>query len=150
MSERLKELKHQVLQQLEQYYLHTHLGLSLGPQELASILGKLENLENLDVADMAPADQHIERVRIGSRVRLLDLQDNSEAEIELVLPVDSAPPSGRISIFSPLGASILGLAPAEYAEIRFLGRPLRYLVLEVLPPDTAQHGHAPAEQPVAP
>lgn len=133
MSERFTELKNQVLQHFEQYYLQTHHGLSLGPQELASILAKLENL---DEADATPDDQHPEQVRIGSRVRLLDLQDNSEAEIELVLPVDSAPPRGRISVFSPLGASILGLVPAEYAEIRFLGRPLRYLVLEVLPPNT--------------
>jgi hypothetical protein len=147
MSERFTELKKQLLQQIEQYYLHTHLGISLGPQELASILAKLENLNETDAA---PANRHPEKVRIGSRVRLLDLQDNSEAEIELVLPVDSGPTSGRISILSPLGASILGLAPAEYAEIRFLGRPLRYLVLEVLPPDAARHGHAHAEQPVAP
>lgn len=147
MSERFQELKHQLLQQFEQHYLHTHVGLSLGPRELASILAKLEDL---DRTESKPADRDSDRVRIGSRVRLLDLQDNSEAEIELVLPVDSAPPDGRISIFSPLGASILGLAPAEYAEVCFLGRPLHFLVLEVLPPGGRRESREPEEQAGAP
>ena len=143
-SERFNELRNQVLQQFEQYYLQTHLGLSPGPRDLASILAKLESLEACDAGPEACPG----RVRIGSRVRLLDLQDNSDAEIEVVLPADSAPRNGRISVFSPLGASILGLAPAEYAEVRFLGRPLRFLVLEVLPPGKGQEGATADEKPV--
>lgn len=126
MSERFTELKNLVLQQFELYYLRTHHGLSLGPQGLASILAKPENLNE---SDATPANQRSERVCIGSRVRLLDLEDNSKTETKLVLPGNSAPPSGPISIVSPLWASFLKLEPAKYIEVRIFARPLRVRVL---------------------
>jgi regulator of nucleoside diphosphate kinase len=46
---------------------------------------------------------------IGARVRYSGAGWRSPDEVELVFPWDAAPELGRVSVFSPLGAALLGV-----------------------------------------
>lgn len=50
-----------------------------------------------------------QRVRIGSYVTLTSHDYKESLEIKMVEPCDSQPSRNRISYFSPLGASLIGL-----------------------------------------
>ena len=61
---------------------------------------------NHDQADDMP-DGHI---RLYSRVTFLDERSHQVREVQLVLPVDANIAEGRISILTPVGAALYGLA----------------------------------------
>jgi regulator of nucleoside diphosphate kinase len=46
---------------------------------------------------------------VGARVRYSGAGWRSPDEVELVFPWDAAPELGRVSVFSPLGAALLGV-----------------------------------------
>lgn len=87
----------------------------------------------LERAKVVPHDQvpH-DVVRMGSRVLYVD-SFGARAEIELVYPWD-ATSSGRVSVLSPLGASLLGLREGASFDWRSpSGRVQRVGVLSVTP-----------------
>jgi len=54
--------------------------------------------------DQVPRD----RVGLGSRVKLLDVDNDREVEYELVVPEMANPVEGQLSIASPIGKSLVG------------------------------------------
>lgn len=56
-------------------------------------------------------------ITMRSRVRLCDLQTNTEMECTLVYPSECAPEKGRISVLAPLGAAMLGYSEGDLFEV---------------------------------
>lgn len=52
-------------------------------------------------------------VRIGSRVRFLDLSNDQARLVQVSLPRDASIDEGRISVLSPVGAALIGLTAGE-------------------------------------
>lgn len=75
------------------------------PVVAAMLLGEIDRAE-LHQADDMP-DGHI---RLYSRVTFLDERSHQVREVQLVLPVDANIAEGRISILTPVGAALYGLA----------------------------------------
>lgn len=61
----------------------------------------------------------VERVQVGSRVRLQDM--DGEAAYSLVRPEEADPFAGLVSSDSPLGRALLGRAPGERVSVRAPG-----------------------------
>lgn len=90
---------------------------------------ELERAEILPVAKI-PADV----VRMGSRV-LYAGSSGTRAEVELVYPWDASTDGGRVSILSPLGASLIGMREgATFDWHSPNGRLFRITVLSVTAP----------------
>lgn len=49
-------------------------------------------------------------VRLGSRVRFHDLMKSEMTDVVLVMPEDADAKNGRVSVLTPVGAALLGLA----------------------------------------
>jgi transcription elongation factor GreA len=71
------------------------------------------------------------RVDVGERVRLRDLGSGERLEVELVGPLESDAPAGRISVASPLGRAIVGLRRGEIAEVDAPRGRLQFKILAV-------------------
>jgi len=72
-------------------------------------------------------------VRIGSRVRYEDLTSGIERDVRLVWPHEADLDAGRISLLSPIGAALLGLAADQEIEWPLPDRKARVRVLSVAP-----------------
>lgn len=100
----------------------SQLAFPFGPREVSMVIGKLDRMQR------APDPS---RANIGSSIRLMDLEHGETAEFVLVRPRDSAPTDGRLSIYSPLGAHLLGASPGQTVAVPLLGRRIKFHVLEV-------------------
>jgi transcription elongation factor GreA len=92
-------------------------------QELEYKLANAEIIEDLDI----PKDE----VRIGAKVKLLDLDTNEVEEYTLVSPDEAEPSQGLISVYSPIGKALLGHKVDDIVEIKVPAGILKYKILEI-------------------
>ena len=81
-------------------------------QEIKDILANYEL-----ISDTKNTDQ-TEKVKLGSKVKLLDLFDNEEVTYEIVGEVEADPDNNKISNQSPLAQAILGKTVKSTVEVR--------------------------------
>jgi len=91
--------------------------------ELENKLSSVELMENLDISS--------DEIRIGAKVRLLDIDTNEEVEYKLVSSEESNPQEGLISVSSPIGKALLGHREGEVVEIKIPVGILNYKVLQI-------------------
>lgn len=97
--------------------------LTLRPVEIASVTEKLQGIYD------APAHNSDDNtVLIGSNITLIDVIDHSEMMISIVLPHDSDPSQGKISVLSPLGSTLIGAKKGETVTIFVGNRMSRFRV----------------------
>ena len=75
------------------------------PVVAAMLLEEIERAELHEADDMP--DGHI---RLNSRVTFMDERSRQVRDVQLVLPIDANIAEGRISILTPIGAALYGLA----------------------------------------
>lgn len=74
-------------------------------------------------------------VTMGSRVRYADNETGARREVEVVFPEEADPASGRVSVFAPVGAALIGLGVGQEIDWGFPGGGMRRLtVVEVIQP----------------
>jgi regulator of nucleoside diphosphate kinase len=83
------------------------------PRIAAMLLHEIDRAE-IHSPDTLP--QHV--VRLGSKVDFVDESSNRSHHVELVLPGEANIAEGRISIMTPVGAALYGLAAGETIEWR--------------------------------
>jgi transcription elongation factor GreA len=70
-------------------------------------------------------------VRIGTKVKLQDLDNPREIEYMLVSELEADFDKGKISVDSPVGKSLLGYKKGDTVEIKAPARTLRYKIIDV-------------------
>ncbi len=78
---------------------------SRSPGLAAMLLEEIERAEICSAKDL-PTDV----VTIGSRVSFLDEKASEPRTVQLVLPADADTDTGAISILTPMGAALIGMA----------------------------------------
>lgn len=96
-------------------------GLSMS-EVTEDLLGEVER------AKIAPPGQAVRYIGIGSTATYLT-SEGREKTVRLVLPVDADIEAGRISILTPVGVALLGLAEGQ--EIDWKARDGRTVTLTV-------------------
>ncbi|MCA1938734.1 MAG: nucleoside diphosphate kinase regulator [Dechloromonas sp.] len=80
-------------------------------------------------------------VTMGSRVRYTEHETGNSREIEIVFPEEAEAAAGKVSVFAPVGAALIGLGIGQEIEWDFPGGSTRRLtVVEVIQPEK-QAGH---------
>lgn len=100
-------------------------------EELARIQSRIQEIQALlRVAEVveAPADDRTDRVAIGRRARLLDLDTGERLEVTLVGPGEVDVRAGRISIQSPLGRALHNARLNQEVVVEGPAGPIRYRV----------------------
>jgi len=93
---------------------------------IAQLRERLGAIASFNVQQV-PAD----RVAIGSRVTLLDLDSDQEVTYELVFPEVADLSRGLISIASPIGRSLVGLQDGDTVKVAIPSGTKRFEVLEL-------------------
>ena len=101
--------------------------------EQAFIEGRILTLEkvieNCELIDMSKNDHTV--VSPGSSIVVEDLKKKEKVEYTLVDYIESDPSSGKISIASPIGKSLLGKKVGDKFKIRVPAGSLHYKILEI-------------------
>ncbi len=87
-------------------------------------------LANCVVIEEAHSDDTT-TIRLGCRIRVLDLEFNEEESYEVVGSQEADPMNGRISDDSPFGKALLGRQVGDEVEVDAPAGTLRYRVLNI-------------------
>jgi len=86
-------------------------------------------LRNAEVIDEDELDQG--SIRVGNRVKILDLETNDEEEYLIVGSTESDPLGGRISNESPLGVALLQKKSGDEITVDAPDGPIKYKILDI-------------------
>lgn len=103
-------------------------GAMIGPRELTMVVGKLDQLDHDGPGGV------VRKARIGSKLKLLDMENDSFLDIELTGHGEGDASANRISIFSPVGSVLLCTEAGQVVSIPSYCGGYRLLVVEVTQP----------------
>ena len=97
------------------------------------IEGKIRELQSkLALAEVIdPSRINQSRVAFGAKVKVLDTEANEEHTFTLVGPDEADARSGRISLNSPVGKSLLGKEVGDTVVIKAPAKTMEYEILEI-------------------
>jgi len=111
------------------------------PVVAAMLLEEIERAELHDAETLPPG-----HAQLNSRVTFVDRKTGQVREVQLVVPAEADISQGRVSIVTPIGAALYGLAAGhaiEWPDLEGRYRPIR--VIAVRQPDegvpSADHAH---------
>jgi len=113
-------------------------GLALRTEDRQPVVAAmlLEEIERAELHD--PETMPDGHVMLNSRVAFVDEKTKQMREIQLVMPAEANIAEGRVSILTPMGAALYGLAAGhliEWPDLQGQYRPIR--IVRVVPPGAA-------------
>jgi transcription elongation factor GreA len=87
-------------------------------------------LRNVKVIEQTE-DQDNSQVRLGSKVRIKDLEYDEDIEYAIVGSAEADPMNSRISYESPVGDAIMGKCVGDVVHVNAPAGEIRYKILEV-------------------
>lgn len=97
--------------------------------KLYSRIAEYKNLlENAEIVDSTASTGTIS---IGTRIRLLDMEENEEEEYQIVGSQEANPAIGRISDESPIGRALVGRQIGDIIKVEAPGGEFEYTILDV-------------------
>ncbi len=94
--------------------------------KIAEVKNLLENAEIVEVEVVAKGV-----VGIGSKVRVMDMEDNSETDFQLVGSQEANPMQGKISDDSPIGKALMGHKKDEVVTVEAPAGSMKFKILSV-------------------
>ncbi|MDR2837376.1 MAG: nucleoside diphosphate kinase regulator [Azonexus sp.] len=74
-------------------------------------------------------------VTMGSRVRYAEVGTTNSREVQIVFPAEADPSKGKVSVFAPVGAALIGLTVGQEIDWDFPRGKNRLTVVEVIQPN---------------
>ena len=101
--------------------------------DAANIEARIEELEKiLKNAEVVVEDEvDLEKINIGCRVRILDMEYNEELEYKIVGSTEANSLKGKISNESPVGKALIGAKEGDVVEVETQAGTITYKVLEI-------------------
>lgn len=93
-------------------------------------IGKLENILRNAVI-ISEDDITLDRISVGTKVTLKDLEYNEEVEYSIVGSAETDPYEGRISNESPVGSALIGAKEGDIVEVKIPDGIIKYEVLTI-------------------
>ena len=100
---------------------------------ISRIEGKIQGLEKtLRTATIVDDDEiNLEKVGIGTKVRILDTETNEEETYQIFGSMESDVANNIISNESPVGQALLGKSVGEEVIVEAPGGEIKFVVLEI-------------------
>ena len=106
--------------------LVTFRPLALRPVDIANLLDTLQG-----IYDVPASSPESDTVMIGSRVNVINMLDFCEMSFQIMLPQDSDPAQGKITVLSPLGSRLLGRRRGDTLNIFYGNRMNRFRITSI-------------------
>jgi len=97
------------------------------------IEGRIQELQaKLAMADVIdPSKINQSKVAFGAKVKVVDIEADTEYEFTLVGPEEADVKSGKISISSPVGRALIGKEVGDVAVVKAPARTIEYEITEI-------------------
>lgn len=97
------------------------------------IEGRIQELQaKLAMADVIdPARTNQSKIAFGAKVKVVDIEADTEYEFTLVGPDEANVKSGKISISSPVGRALIGKEVGDVAVVKAPARTIEYEITEI-------------------
>lgn len=101
--------------------------------EQSRVEGRIQELENiLRLATIVDDDEvNLERVGIGTKVRILDIEFNEEENYTVMGPMETNAAQRIISNESPVGRALMGKAVGDEVVVAAPGGAITFKILEI-------------------
>lgn len=101
--------------------------------EQAQLEGRIVQLENMlkNARVIDEDDISTEKVGIGSKVRVLDMEYDEEVEYYMVGSTEADPSSFKISNESPVGAALMGKSVGDVVEVAIPDGTVKFKILNI-------------------
>ena len=130
---RRQEVAQKIKEAREQGDLSENAEYDAAKDEQRDIEARIEELEkilkNAEVVDEEEVD--LEKINIGCKVRLLDVEFNEELEYKIVGSTEANSLKGKISNESPVGKALMGCKVGDTVEVDTQAGVIAYKVLEI-------------------
>ena len=131
---RRREIAEKIKEAREQGDLSENAEYDAAKDEQRDIEARIEQLEeilkNAEVVDSDEGDE--DKVNIGSKVRILDIEDDEELEYKIVGSTETDSLNGKISNESPVGRALLGAVAGQVVSVETEAGTFDYKVLEII------------------
>lgn len=130
---RRQEVAQKIKEAREQGDLSENAEYDAAKDEQRDIEARIEELEkilkNAEVVDEEEVD--INKINIGCKVKLLDVEFNEELEYKIVGSTEANSLKGKISNESPVGKALMGAKVGESVAVETQAGTFTYKVLEI-------------------
>ena len=128
-----REVAQKIKEAREQGDLSENAEYDAAKDEQRDIEARIEELEkilkNAEVVDEDEVD--LERINIGCRVKILDVEYNEELEYKIVGSTEANSLKGKISNESPVGKALIGKQMGDVITVETPAGSFQYKVLEI-------------------
>ena len=130
---RRQEVAQKIKEAREQGDLSENAEYDAAKDEQRDIEARIEELEkilkNAEVVDEEEVD--LEKINVGCKVRLLDVEFNEELEYKIVGSTEANSLKGKISNESPVGKALIGAKVGDSVVVETQAGTFTYKVLEI-------------------
>ena len=128
-----REVAQKIKEAREQGDLSENAEYDAAKDEQRDIEARIEELEkilkNAEVVDEDEVD--LERINIGCKVKILDVEYNDELEYKIVGSTEANSLKGKISNESPVGKALIGAKVGDVINVETPAGVFQYKVLEI-------------------
>ena len=128
-----REVAQKIKEAREQGDLSENAEYDAAKDEQRDIEARIEELEkilkNAEVVDEDEVD--LERINIGCKVKILDVEYNEELEYKIVGSTEANSLKGKISNESPVGKALIGTKVGDVINVETPAGVFQYKVLEI-------------------
>ena len=128
-----REVAQKIKEAREQGDLSENAEYDAAKDEQRDIEARIEELEkilkNAEVVDEDEVD--LERINIGCKVKILDVEYNEELEYKIVGSTEANSLKGKISNESPVGKALIGTKVGDVISVETPAGVFQYKVLEI-------------------
>ena len=128
-----REVAQKIKEAREQGDLSENAEYDAAKDEQRDIEARIEELEkilkNAEVVDEDEVD--LERINIGCKVKILDVEYNDELEYKIVGSTEANSLKGKISNESPVGKALIGAKVGDVINVETPAGVFKYKVLEI-------------------
>lgn len=100
--------------------------------EIEARIKEYENILNFaEIIDDKASKKSANRVKVGTKVKILDLSDDETYEYAIVGEVEADPDQNKISNVSPLAMAVLDHEEGQVVEIKGVEKPYKVKILKI-------------------
>ena len=128
-----QEIAQKIKEAREQGDLSENAEYDAAKDEQRDIEARIEQLEKLlkNAEVVVEEEIDLEKINIGCRVRILDMEYNEEMEYKIVGSTEANSLKGKISNESPVGKALIGAKVGDIVEVETQAGTITYKVLEI-------------------
>ena len=128
-----KEVAQKIKEAREQGDLSENAEYDAAIDELLDIETSIEQIEKIlkNAAVVVEEEVDLDKINIGCKVRILDMEFDEELEYKLVGSTEANSLKGKISNESPVGKALIGATVGDVVEVETQAGILKYKVLEI-------------------